>query len=105
MGKSDHDVLRFKLDIELNMERSEEFKEERLNSVKANCNHIREFFNEMDWSVVYQEVDMQLKYDKFMDVYNCAVEKFVPYHRMRTLKNKQRFNGNCEEAKKSKEKA
>ena len=105
LGKSDHDVLRFKLDTEVNMEKSEEYREGKLNYIKANYNHIREFFNEIDWSVVYQEVDMQLKYDKFLDLYNCAVEKFVPYYRTRTLKNKQWFNRNCEEAKKNKEKA
>ena len=105
LGKSDHDVLRFKLDAEMNMEKSEEYREGKLNYVKANYSHIREFFNEIDWSVVYQEVDMQLKYGKFLDLYNCAVEKFVPYYRPRTLRNKQWFNGNCEEAKKNKEKA
>lgn len=40
-GKATVIVLRFKLDMELNMEKSEEYKEEKLNYVKANYNHIR----------------------------------------------------------------
>lgn len=40
------------------MEKSEEYKEEKLNYVKVNYYHIREFFNEIGWPVVYQEVDM-----------------------------------------------
>ena len=91
LGKSDHDVLRFTLDMELDTVKNEEYKEGRLNYAKANYNHLREFFSEIDWSVVYQEVDIQSKYDKFMDLYNSAVGKFVPYYRTR---NKQWFNRN-----------
>ena len=105
IGKSDHEVLRFNLDAGNDVTKRVKYKEERLDYVKANYNHIREFFKESDWSTLYQENDIQLKYDKFMDLYNSAVEKFVPYHRMRTSRKNQWFNKSCEEAKRNKEKA
>ena len=105
IGKSDHEVLRFNLDAGNDVTKRVKYKEERLDYVKANYNHIREFFKESDWSALYQENDIQLKYDKFMDLYNSAVEKFVPYHRMRTSRKNQWFNKSCEEAKRNKEKA
>ncbi|MPC63480.1 hypothetical protein E2C01_057579 [Portunus trituberculatus] len=86
LGKSDCDVLRFKLDNGMDMVKGDTYKEEKLNYAKANYNHLREFFSEMDWSVVYQEADIESKYDKFMDAQNTAVERFVPYHRMKTKK-------------------
>ncbi|MPD06406.1 hypothetical protein E2C01_102220 [Portunus trituberculatus] len=58
LGKNDHDVLSFELDTEISTDKIVEHREEKLIYIRANYNHMREFFNEIDWSVVYQEGDM-----------------------------------------------
>ncbi|MPC14128.1 Glutamate receptor ionotropic, kainate 4 [Portunus trituberculatus] len=55
----------------------------------------------MDWFAMYQEVSIQSKYDKFMEICNKAVENFVPKYTKKTLRRNQWFNKNCEKAKKS----
>ena len=105
LGKSDHDVLKFRLNLRMDMKQNDEHKEERLNYFRANYYNLRNFFAEIDWSVVYQEEDTQLKYEKFMKMYNDGVEKFVPRYGIKKTGKNQWFNRDCEEAKKNKKKA
>ena len=84
LGKSDHDVLEFELSVKIDIVNNNDCKGERLNYARANYDNLRKFFGATDWSVMHQEADIQLKYDKFIKIFNNAVEKFVPYYKMKT---------------------
>ena len=105
MGRSDHDVLKFNLDVEKDVGTIKEYKEDRLNYARADYDGLRKFFREVDWFAMYNEKNIQLKYDMFMKVYDKAVERFVPYYSKKTLGKTPWFDGRCIEAKRNKERA
>ena len=105
LGRSDHELLKFLLDKNFGVESEEEYKEERLNYNRARYNDMRSYFENIDWSELYQEENIQAKYNKFMDIYTKAMENFVPKYTKKTLKKNQWFDRNCVNAKKEKEKA
>ncbi|MPC19508.1 hypothetical protein E2C01_012423 [Portunus trituberculatus] len=85
LGKSDHELLKFCLDGSLRVENGDGYKEEHLNCARMRYD-LRRYFGNMDWSAMYQEVRIQLKYDKFMEIYNKAMENFVPKYTEKTLR-------------------
>ena len=105
LGRSDHDVLKFSLDVEKDAEINKEYMEDRLNYARADYDGLRKFFGEVDWFTMYNEKNIQMKYDQFMEVYNRAVEKFVPYYSKKTLGKSPWFDRRCIEAKRNKERA
>ncbi|MPC61467.1 hypothetical protein E2C01_055539 [Portunus trituberculatus] len=105
LRKSDHELLKFFLDVGLRVENGDGYKEENLNYARARYNDLRKYFGNVDWSALYQEVSIQLKYDKFKEIYNEAMENFVPKYTKKTLRRNQWFNKNCEKAKSENEKA
>ena len=105
LGKSDHNILEFELDLNIDSTQTNKDDEGRLNYNKANYHNLREFFRGIDWSEMYYETDTQLKYDKFMKVYNDAVHKFVPAYGKKQSRENHWFNISCEDLRKKKEKA
>ena len=71
LGRSDHELLKFSLNMDLRVKNEDGCKEERLNYYKARYNDMRNYFENMDWSEMYQEGNIQAKY-KFMDIY-CII--------------------------------
>ncbi|MPC98925.1 hypothetical protein E2C01_094312 [Portunus trituberculatus] len=104
LGKSDHELLKFYLDVGLSVENGDGYKEECLNYARARYNDLKRYFDNVDWSAMYQEVSIQFKYNKFMEIYNKAMENFVPKYTKKTLRRNQWFNKNCKKAKSEKEK-
>ncbi|MPC50209.1 LINE-1 reverse transcriptase [Portunus trituberculatus] len=105
LGKSDHELLKFCLDVGLRVENGDGYKEELLNYARARYNDLRRYCGNVDWSTMYQEVSIQSKYDKFMKIYNKALENSVLKYTKKTLRRNQWFNKNCKKAKSEKEKA
>ncbi|MPC66211.1 hypothetical protein E2C01_060357 [Portunus trituberculatus] len=83
LGKSDHELLKFCLDVGLRVKNEDGYKEEHLNYARARCNDLRRYFGDVDLSAIYQE----------------AVENLVPKYTKKTLRRNQWFNKNCEKAK------
>ncbi|MPC81113.1 hypothetical protein E2C01_075714 [Portunus trituberculatus] len=102
LGKSDNELLKFYLDVGLRVENGNGYKEEYLNFAKVRYNDLRRYFGNV--FTVYQEVSIQSKYDKFMEIYNKAVENSVPKYTKKTLRRNQWFNENYKKVKSEKEK-
>ena len=105
LGKSDHELLTFGVKVGFSKENEVGYKEECLNYAKGRYNDLRNYFGNVDWSEMYEETNMQLKYKKFMEIYNEAAENFVPKYTKKILKGDQWFNKSCDIAKREKEKA
>ena len=53
----------------------------------------------MDWKDLEQAEDVQEKWNKFLKIYNIAVEKFVPREGLGGRKGKEWFNAKCRSAR------
>ena len=105
LGKSDHEVLEFDICTEQETRIKETHKNKRRNYVKANYEGLKKYFNELDWTDMYNCEDIQSKYDKFLENYNCGVEKYVPFYVVKEEGKSEWFNWRCEKAKRKKNRA
>ena len=105
LGKSDHELLKFAVKVSFSKDKEVRHKEKSLNYAKGRYDDLRNYFENVDWSIVYQETNMQVKYEKFMEIYNEAAENFVPKYTQKNLKGVQWFNKDCEKSKREKERA
>ena len=105
LGKSDHDVIEFRIKAEAMARNEEKHKIGRLNFTKADYSKLSQYFNESNWEEFEQAKDVQSKWNKFMEIYELAVDKIVP----RIVKDENRrnpwFNGRCNTAKRKRDKA
>ena len=101
MGKSDHLLVEIEMQ-EWKLQRCmEDYKKERLNYARANYEHLRQFFENIDWKNNMKDKTVQEKYEVFLQKYNEGVKRFVPTYRVRK-RTQTWYNGRCIEAKKKK---
>ena len=103
LGKSDHAVLGMKYwaDIKSN---TKQFKG-TYNYKKGDYTGLKEYFKTVNWERVLTITDINQQNEKFLDIYNEGVDKFIPKIKQRKFPqdNKKWFNARCERAKKNKE--
>ena len=105
LGRSDHEVLEFSVNMEGEERKKETHKRNRRNYAKANYEELRKYFQELNWSEMYNCEDVQRKYDIFMKNYNNGVNLYVPYYVVKEEEGAEWFNWRCEQAKRKKQRA
>ncbi len=76
LGKSDYVLMEFKLKNE-NVINDENYKVERFEYSKADFEKLRKYFVAMDWKNSEEAEDVWKKWERFIRIYNSAMEKFV----------------------------
>ena len=84
------------------MKIEEGYKTERYRYNKANFEDIRNYFETVRWRCFEDEEDLQEKWNKFIEIYNTAVEKYVPKERVNYKTGKEWYNAVCDKARQGK---
>ena len=104
VGNSDHVVIKMELNIGYPIG-VEEYKEEWYNYYKANYGLMKTYFARANWEELYEETSVEGKYRKFREIYDKAVETYVPKKKETHYKEKPWFNERCRVAKEKRDKA
>lgn len=104
LGKSDHMMLEIQPESDEVIQRSEDYREERLNYAKANFIELKKFYRQINWKDLLKDKQVQEKYEIFLSMYEKGVHKYVPRYKVKKRKHEW-FNIRCAEAKKEKDRA
>lgn len=105
LGKSDHALIEFEIyDIKKRGEEGTRI-EGKFDYGKADLGKMNIFFSRVDWNNLLSEINLQKKYDVFMDVYEEAVKRYVPKYKRGHPGKQVWFNRKCERARGIKERA
>lgn len=106
LGKSDHPIIEMEIlmGYPVMLER-ETHKESRLNYGRADFKALKCYFKDTDWSEIEQKDNVNEKYLVFKNIYDDAVNRYVPKQGNMTAKIKDWFNDNCRIARDKRDKA
>ena len=102
MGKSDHIVIKVRIQDEEAEKRRKDHKKEKLNYTKPNFAELRKFFGSMEWKRIMKGMTVQDKYEKFLEKYKKGVQKYMPVYKVKESKYSW-YNARCARAKKIKD--
>ena len=99
LGKSDHVVIKWDFIVKYDVIEAEYNEGKKINYKKGNYQELRRHFKDVDWRKALEDGNLNNKYANFCDIYNAAINIFIPQKKMETWKEKQWFNAKCKEAK------